>query len=199
MKLIFLFFNLIFISSYAQEVDSGTSLNSLSNATANQEVVNLEEITAPKNIEAITLPEAQSPSGPITDKYQFFKGQTTSIRNPFELRDPFKRDNQKNKNGRKIRFGGVVEGTSFTNLPSIANVPLDKIKISGVLIGKERRAMAKIDGDGNMYVLKEGMTLGVDGAEIKAILPGGVVLAEKIRNIYDQDEYLETILTISQE
>ena len=34
-------------------------------------------------------------------------------------------------------------------------------------------------------------------AEVKAILPGGVVIVEKIKNIYDQDEYLETILPIS--
>lgn len=171
------------------------SLNSLK---AQEEVVNLQDITTPQNEEKSKPPVSPTNKG-TSDNFQFFKGQTTSIRNPFELRDPFKAETLRNKNGRKVRFGGVVEGTSFTNLPSITNVPIDKITITGVLIGKERRAMARVEGDTNMYVLKEGMTLGVDGAEIKAILPGGIVLVEKIRNIYDQDEYLETILTIAQE
>lgn len=132
------------------------------------------------------------------EKFQFLKGQTTLIKNPFELRDPFKRESKRVKGARKSRFTPIQEGELFTNLPSITNVPLEKIKITGILVGRERRAMAKVEGDQNTYILKEGMFLGVDNAEIKAILPGGVVLVEKIRNVYDQDEYLETILTISE-
>ena len=45
--------------------------------------------------------------------------------------------------------------------------------------------------------MREGMKLGLNNAEIKAILPGGIVLVEKIRNVYDEDEYLETILPVS--
>ena len=54
-----------------------------------------------------------------------------------------------------------------------------------------------IDGDSNVYYIKEGMKLGENGAEVKAILPGGIVLVEKIRNVYDQDEYLETVIPVS--
>ena len=43
------------------------------------------------------------------------------------------------------------------------------------------------------------MVIGENNAVIKAILPGGVVLVEKIKNVYEQDEYLETILTITPE
>ena len=43
------------------------------------------------------------------------------------------------------------------------------------------------------------MRLGRDNAEIKAILPGGIVVVEKIRNVYNQEEYLETIIPISTE
>jgi hypothetical protein len=35
--------------------------------------------------------------------------------------------------------------------------------------------------------------------DVKAILPGGIILVEKIRNVYDQDEYLETVLPVSSE
>lgn len=135
-----------------------------------------------------------------TDLYPFFKGQQTQIKNPFDLRDPFKREILRSDRTKNARYGGVVQGNTFSNIPSIANVPIDRIKIVGILIGKDRRAMAKIEGDDkNTYVLKEGMTLGLDKAEIKAILPGGLVLVEKIRNVYDQDEYLETIMTLSSE
>jgi type IV pilus assembly protein PilP len=40
------------------------------------------------------------------------------------------------------------------------------------------------------------MVLGNNNAEIRAILPGGVVLVEKLINVYDQEEYLETILPL---
>ena len=47
------------------------------------------------------------------------------------------------------------------------------------------------------FILKEGMSLGKNKAELKAILPGGIVLVEKFKNVYDQDEYLETIIPVS--
>ena len=59
--------------------------------------------------------------------------------------------------------------------------------------------MAKIKNGKDTYLLKEGMRLGLDNAEIKAILPGGIVVVEKIRNVYNQEEYLETIIPISSE
>ena len=46
-------------------------------------------------------------------------------------------------------------------------------------------------------LLKEGRTLGKNRAEVRAILPGGVVLVEKITNVYEQDEYIETIIPIT--
>lgn len=64
--------------------------------------------------------------------------------------------------------------------------------------------MAKIDqGKGgassDIYILKEGMKVGVDDAEVKAILPGGIVVVEKIVNVYDQQEYIETVIPVSAE
>jgi len=76
--------------------------------------------------------------------------------------------------------------------------------VTGIVLGAERRAIVKVvnggggdDKDTNIYYLKEGMHVGENGAEVKAILPGGIVLVEKIRNVYDQDEYLETCITVS--
>ena len=135
-------------------------------------------------------------------KFEFFNGNKTSIKNPFGLRDPFKRKRIRLK-GRKGKYSAFLKGNFFSNLPSIENVPLNQVRIVGVLLGKNRRAMAKIiQGAGlskDTYILKEGMRLGRDNAEIKAILPGGIVVVEKIRNVYNQEEYLETIIPISTE
>ncbi len=71
------------------------------------------------------------------------------------------------------------------------------MKVVGVLIGRERRAMVKSGDGGSIIILKEGMKIGEDGAELKAILPGGIILVEKIVNVYGQEEYLETVIPIS--
>ena len=135
-------------------------------------------------------------------KFEFFNGNKTSIKNPFALRDPFKRKRIRLK-GSKGKYSAFLKGSFFSNLPSIENVPINQIKIVGVLLGKNRRAMAKILRGSELtkdtYILKEGMRLGRDNAEIKAILPGGIVVVEKIRNVYNQEEYLETIIPISTE
>jgi Tfp pilus assembly protein PilP len=130
---------------------------------------------------------------------EMFQKAKTKIVNPLELRDPFKRKLQRMRSGKKGANRKLRDGF-FSNVPSIDNVPLESIRIVGVLIGKQRRAIAKLAQGENLskesYILKEGMTLGENSAEIKAILPGGVVLVEKIRNVYDQDEYLETVLPV---
>jgi Tfp pilus assembly protein PilP len=120
-----------------------------------------------------------------------------NFKNAGEVRDPFKRKRFKRQR-EKRKFGG----TAFNNLPTIDGIPIDQIQIIGVLLGQTRRALAKVlDASGkeskDTFTLKEGMNLGLNNAEIKAILPGGIVLVEKIRNVYDEDEYLETILPVS--
>lgn len=125
----------------------------------------------------------------------------TNISNPLELRDPFKMPPMKRK---KRLDASRFETTYFTNVKTIDNTPIENIRIVGILLGKERRAVAKIvegnEGNENeTYILKEGMTLGQNKAEIKAILPGGIVLVEKITNVYDEEEYLETIIPVSSE
>ena len=128
------------------------------------------------------------------NKASFFKDKT-KLKNPFSLRDPFKAPLSATSRKKKRRLSD--EGI-FTNVPTVENVPLEKIKITGVFLGENRRATALLDNK-DTVILKEGMKLGVDQAELKAILPGGVVLVERIINVYGQEEYLETVLPIADE
>lgn len=126
-----------------------------------------------------------------------FEGKT-QISNPFALRDPFKsplvievaRDD-------KTESTGILRDGVFTNIQNMSQeVSIYDIKVVGVLIGKERRAMVKI-GQGDTFVIKEGMKLGRDQVELKAILPGGLIFVEKLINVYGQAEYLETVIPVS--
>ncbi len=126
-----------------------------------------------------------------------FKNKTV-IENPFELRDPFKAPLIKanKKEGRKEK--SLSRDGIYTNIDPLGTITLDKLKIVGVMIGKERRALARLDGREDIVVLREGMRLGADNAELKAIHPGGVILVEKLVNVYGEEEYLETVIPISQ-
>ena len=139
-------------------------------------------------------------------KFKFIKDVETIIKDPFLLRDPFikKKVTIKSNKKKKKKFG-----TSLSNRPTLEIEELKNLAIVGIFLGKDRRALAKIvsktggvDGKTNfeaeVYTLKEGMILGKNKAEVKAILPGGVVLVEKIRNVYEQTELLETILPLYQ-
>lgn len=135
------------------------------------------------------------------DVIKLFKNSSSRIKDPFKLRDPFKRKTIKLKNDKK-RYGGYLQNNSYSNLPSISRTSLENIRIIGVLLGKDRRAIARTVGRGgklskSSYILKEGMRLGENNAEIRAIVPGGIVLVEKITNVYDQDEYIETVIPVS--
>ncbi len=129
---------------------------------------------------------------------EFFKDKT-KIDNPYELRDPFKAPparGAKTSIDKKINYFKTSDGT-FTNIPDKGQLSLQDLKIVGVLIGKERRALAKFGSGKEVFILREGMKVGQDNAELKAILPGGIVLVEKIINVYGQEEYLETVIPIS--
>jgi type IV pilus assembly protein PilP len=133
--------------------------------------------------------------------YRLFKSKTY-VKNPLDLRDPFKRKINKKK-GTAQQHKTSENGIYSNQIDTIENKALESIKIVGIMTGKERRAMAKIT-DGKtvgteVYFIKEGMKIGPNSAEVKAILPGGIVLVEKIRNVYDQDEYLETVIPVSSE
>lgn len=127
---------------------------------------------------------------------EFFRDKT-KIENPFELRDPFKAPLL--KSGRKkVKEDEGSESRKTDDEAALETMNLSDIKVVGVLIGKERLAVLRTSEDkpGITYV-KEGTKVGPDKAEVKAILPGGIILVEKIINVYGQEEYLETVIPIS--
>lgn len=126
-----------------------------------------------------------------------FKGKT-HLENPFSLRDPFKSPlTQDTAKKTQEVISGVMKDGVFTNVKSLSeDISVYDLKVVGVLIGKERRAIVKI-GDGDSFVIKEGMKIGKDRVELKAILPGGLIFVEKIINVYGQAEYLETVIPVS--
>lgn len=142
---------------------------------------------------SISIGAFAAPADPLSN---FFRDKT-KIEKPFELRDPFKAPPSKlEKNKSKGGFYTSGKG-QYSNIVENTVTSVESIKIVGVLIGRERRAMVRNGGAGPIIIIKEGMKIGDEGAEIKAILPGGIILVEKIVNVYGQEEYLETVIPIS--
>ena len=132
-------------------------------------------------------------------QYSLFKSKTY-VKNPLDLRDPFKRRSNKKKSETSSKIKTNTDGFYSNYKSSLDSASLESLKIVGIIVGPQRRAMVKVTGDtdkDNIYYVKEGMKIGPNGAEVRAILPGGIVLVEKIRNVYDQDEYLETVIPVS--
>lgn len=119
----------------------------------------------------------------------------SSIKDPFGLRDPFKPPFER----KKISFSHKKKKTEgLSAVEVMKSIAIENIRVVGVLVGKERRAVVTVEGHGKKtFLLNEGMLIGVDKAILKAILPGGIVLVEKIKNVYDDDEYIETIIPLS--
>lgn len=135
-----------------------------------------------------------------SDKLSNFFKDKTEIENPLELRDPFKVNLPKNDHKTKDEKNYFVRQGKFSNIDAegdVEDLVLSEMKVVGVMIGKERRALVRDPKAKGIVVLKEGMRLGPEEAELKAILPGGIVIVEKIVNVYGQEEYLETVIPIS--
>ena len=133
----------------------------------------------------------------------FFERIQTEIEEPLKLRDPFKSQLQSARREAKAPTA-FLENNAYSNVPTLGNVTLDQIVVTGVLLGKERMATVKIrpdptstDTEPESYVIKEGRVLGRNRAEVRAILPGGVGLVERLTNVYEQEEYIETIIPIT--
>ena len=141
---------------------------------------------------AISIGALAAPADPLSN---FFRDKT-KIDKPFDLRDPFRAPISKSEKA-KEKSGYFVSGNGqYSNIQENTVKRIEDIKVVGVLIGRERRAMVSA-GTGPIIILKEGMKIGDEGAELKAILPGGIILVEKIVNVYGQEEYLETVIPIS--
>ena len=123
-----------------------------------------------------------------------FEGKT-SIQNPSQLRDPFAPPKFPTQG--QVKRNQAKEGVWDNQVKLEGPVEIDDIKITGVLIGTNRRVVLKVGTDNRAYTLREGETVGPLGPEVKAILPGGIILAERIKNIYGEPEYIETVIPIS--
>ncbi len=135
-------------------------------------------------------------SAPVDPLANFFRDKS-KIEKPFELRDPFKAPVMKSDKS-KEKSGFTMSGKGqYTNIEETSLSSIEDIRVVGVLIGRERRAMISSGKSEGVIILKEGMKIGEDGAELKGILPGGIILVEKITNVYGQEEYLETVIPIS--
>lgn len=136
-------------------------------------------------------------AAPVDPLANFFRDKS-KIDKPFELRDPFKVPVLKSDKS-KSKPGFTMSGKGqYTNIEENTVSRIEDIRVVGVLIGRERRAMVSTGKDkGGIIILKEGMKIGDEGAELKAILPGGIILVEKMTNVYGQEEYLETVIPIS--
>ena len=132
-------------------------------------------------------------AAPVDPLNNFFKDKS-KIEKPFELRDPFKAPQMKSEKSDSKGFTSSGKG-NYTNIQEDSVKNLAELKLVGVLIGKERRAL--VNTGRSIVILREGAKIGDDGAELKAIMPGGVILVEKIINVYGQEEYLETVIPIS--
>lgn len=123
---------------------------------------------------------------------RFFKDKT-KLENPLELRDPFRAP--------VVKFKKESKSDRANQDPEelLQSVNVADIRVQGVLVGKERRALVKFNSNDKMpaVIIKEGYRIGPDRVEVKAILPGGVILVEKMINVYGQEEYLETVIPIS--
>ena len=127
------------------------------------------------------------------------KNIKTKIKDPMGMRDPFKKPKLRGDNDDDFRSSkpyweqnGIQ--TNF-GIVDLAAIDFNKVKVTGILLGPKRRVMAEI-GD-EKVILKEGMKFGKNKElELKAILPGGIVLIEKIKNVYNQDEYIEIVVPV---
>ncbi|MFG1482232.1 hypothetical protein ABMA79_14140 [Halobacteriovorax sp. HFRX-2_2] len=130
--------------------------------------------------------------------YFSFGDVSSDLSSGRNIRDPFKVKYKKkmgNKKARREKF------TGFSNKLTTDHLRIDRLRVTGIFLGKDARAIIKqVDDEGlsEAVIIKEGMKIGPDQVEVKAILPGGVVLVEKIINVYDEEEYLETILPLSE-
>lgn len=136
------------------------------------------------------------PFQPEEVKENFVKKLDTQIKNPLKMRDPFRRNLKSDTEGVKKNF--QVDKTDFSNKKELPLGPLADLKVVGVLIGDERKAMVKVgDEKAQIFLVTEGMIIGENSAELKAILPGGIVVVEKLENVYGEPEYLETVIPIA--
>lgn len=85
----------------------------------------------------------------------------------------------------------------YSNELSGSELTLNNLIIVGVALGKKNRAIVKVKGKTETYMMTEGDLIGPDQIKLKAVLPSGVIFVEKSTNIYGTQEYFETVLPVT--
>lgn len=122
--------------------------------------------------------------------------EDSRISKPLDLRDPFKaplRALEKKAQKKTLLKDGI-----YTNIFNSNGLPLESLKVTGVISGEEKRAIVLSGNSEITYMLKEGSKIANGQVELKSILPNGAIFVEKITNVYGQLEYIETVVPISE-
>ena len=189
---------LIFSSSsvFSQEGE-GNSPEKLDKLEKNKKIDSNEEEKLKKTDEKKEVPE-KSEEEIKEENRQKRKKQASLLEDLKFARDPFKRAT-KRLGKRKKSYGKYLSEGKYSNVRTLQGVKLSEIRVVGVLLGKNRRAIAKTGKGEETFIIKEGMKIGEYNAEVKAIVPGGILLVEKIKNVYNDNEYIETIIPVTAE
>jgi hypothetical protein len=91
----------------------------------------------------------------------------------------------------------VKKNNIYSNELSGSELTLNNLMIVGVALGKKNRAIVKVKGKTETYMMTEGDLIGPDQIKLKAVLPSGVIFVEKSTNIYGTQEYFETVLPVT--
>jgi len=126
----------------------------------------------------------------MANEYPLFRDIKTSISSPFELRDPFKRVAELEKEKDSHAETSVIDEKSLQKEDSFTS-----LQLLGIFLGANKRALFQKEGKDTL-TLKEGDHFGKEKAQLKAIYPGGVVFVEKFLNIYEQTEFVETVMAL---
>ena len=91
------------------------------------------------SIQFVSGEDLQEPQGVATS---LFKGKTY-VKNPLDLRDPFKRKINKKSHQQRVTKNHEV-GIYSNQIDRIEDKPIESIRIVGVITGEKRMAMAKM-------------------------------------------------------
>lgn len=123
---------------------------------------------------------AAVPNAPLSEDAPF------TLESAMTLRDPFRRPEL--KTAMAIDEGGLI--------PELERYELDKFKLVGVITGAKKNKALLTAPNGKMHVVSDKTVLGNRRGYIKRILPGMIVIEEKVVNLLGQEERIETVIAI---
>ncbi len=111
------------------------------------------------------------------------------LQNYLHLRDPF----------RKPMLKVSTEVTEGGSIPELERYPLDQLKLIGIITGPKKNKALLTTPNGRMHIVTERMHVGNRRGLIKRIVPGTILVEEKVVNLLGQEEKIETTLEFEKE